>query len=631
MKIPLHKLTLQVRKPLIIAALALGIAVNPLLAQSAPLIDSGASWKYLDNGSSSSAAWRTATFDDAAWASGAAELGYGDGDEKTVVSFGQSAVEKHVTTYFRRVFQVPNAAAYQGLMLNLKRDDGAIVYLNGTEIHRSNMPDGAVNSATLATNPVDGATEMVTATLPTTGLVSGNNVIAVEIHQATVNSSDISFSLALTGTPSAASTTAPINTPADGSSVSVTHGPWSGGVTASSARVKARLSQAGATARLVVSTAPDLRPATYSAVATAEADKDNVVDVSMTGLEANTTYYYGFEINGALSTDSRWRGRFKTFPAGAASFKFAFGSCGGYKEAGQDVYDAIKGENPLFFLSMGDFHYNDTNSPRVSDYWNDYKGILSTVHQASLLRDFSMAYVWDDHDSAGDGANKTSVGIPNAQQAYRHYVPSYPLATASGPINQAFNVGRARFILSDLRSQLDRPGDPDSANKSTMGAVQKAWLKSEFLAAKNSGAKVIFWVSSFPFIASPSGTDNWGSYTVERREIADFLKANNIRNVVILSGDMHALAYDDGTNSDYATGGGLPLHVAHAAALARRGSVKGGPYTVPAIPGTGQYGMMEVTDNGGDSIGLRFIGKHYKDGIKIDRSFSFPASPAKQG
>src|SRR4029453_10783367 len=103
------------------------------------LIAYGASWKYLDNGSNQGTAWRAVSFSDASWRTGNAELGYGDGDETTVVRYGSSSSFKYVTTYFRKTITVTNAGQYSGLSLSIKRDDGAIVYINGTEVFRTNM------------------------------------------------------------------------------------------------------------------------------------------------------------------------------------------------------------------------------------------------------------------------------------------------------------------------------------------------------------------------------------------------------------------------------------------------------------------------------------------------------------
>jgi hypothetical protein len=104
------------------------------------LIAYGSSWKYLDKGTNQGTTWRSITFIDATWASGNAQLGYGDGDEATVVSYGSSSTNKYVTTYFRKTITVTDTSQFNGYTLNLKRDDGAVVYINGTEVFRSNMP-----------------------------------------------------------------------------------------------------------------------------------------------------------------------------------------------------------------------------------------------------------------------------------------------------------------------------------------------------------------------------------------------------------------------------------------------------------------------------------------------------------
>ncbi|MGH9658630.1 MAG: hypothetical protein ACRD96_08800, partial [Bryobacteraceae bacterium] len=104
------------------------------------LVDKGSLWKYFDQGTNQGTAWRALAFNDGAWPSGPAQLGYGDGDEATLISYGPNASNKYVTTYFRRTFGVGDPGLYQSLTLNLLRDDGAVVYLNGTEVFRSNMP-----------------------------------------------------------------------------------------------------------------------------------------------------------------------------------------------------------------------------------------------------------------------------------------------------------------------------------------------------------------------------------------------------------------------------------------------------------------------------------------------------------
>ena len=162
-------------------------------------IPTGSTWKYLDNGTNQGTAWRAIAFNDSAWKSGAAQLGYGDGDEATVVSYGPSATNKYVTTYFRKSFTVADPSQVSGLSLRILRDDGAVVYVNGTEVFRTNMPSGTIGYTTRASNAIEDNT-FYTASFASSLLVAGTNVIAVEIHQADVTSSDISFDFELKAT-----------------------------------------------------------------------------------------------------------------------------------------------------------------------------------------------------------------------------------------------------------------------------------------------------------------------------------------------------------------------------------------------------------------------------------------------
>ncbi len=162
------------------------------------LIDAGAEWRYLDDGSDQGTAWYDPGFSDGAWPSGNAELGYGDNDEATTVDGGPSG-NRYVTTYFRKSFTATNSSQYLALRLRLLRDDGAVVYLNGVETCRNNMPQRPIDYTTLALANLSGQEEraFVEYELPPGLLHEGLNVLAVEIHQASPSSADISFDLAL--------------------------------------------------------------------------------------------------------------------------------------------------------------------------------------------------------------------------------------------------------------------------------------------------------------------------------------------------------------------------------------------------------------------------------------------------
>ena len=140
------------------------------------------------------------------WSAGAAQLGYGDGDEATLLSYGGDTLNRYITSYFRRSFTVANPAALGALTVRFIRDDGAVVYVNGVEVIRSNMPTGAVTYTTRATAAIGGTDESawIQASIDPALLVTGTNVLAVEIHQQSPSSSDISFDLELKATEAAA-------------------------------------------------------------------------------------------------------------------------------------------------------------------------------------------------------------------------------------------------------------------------------------------------------------------------------------------------------------------------------------------------------------------------------------------
>src|SRR4029453_5807973 len=84
------------------------------------LISYGSSWKYLDNGSNAGTAWRAVSYSDATWRTANAELGYGDGDETTVVRYGSFSSSKYVTTYFRKAISIANVSLYSSFSLSIK-------------------------------------------------------------------------------------------------------------------------------------------------------------------------------------------------------------------------------------------------------------------------------------------------------------------------------------------------------------------------------------------------------------------------------------------------------------------------------------------------------------------------------
>jgi hypothetical protein len=166
-------------------------AVLPAQAQPQVLIDQGALWKYFKGTVEPPAGWQSLGFDDATWLEGATGIGYTDGDDATVLADMQNG---YIAFFARRAFSVPNLAAVTSLILEIDFDDGYVAYLNGSEITREHM-------ATAAPNPVpfdEAATDHEAGTfhyitVSTALLQQGNNVLAIELHNTSLGSSDASL------------------------------------------------------------------------------------------------------------------------------------------------------------------------------------------------------------------------------------------------------------------------------------------------------------------------------------------------------------------------------------------------------------------------------------------------------
>jgi hypothetical protein len=140
----------------------------------------GASWKYLATGPDQGTAWRASGFNDSAWPSGAGDLGFKNANHTTIPS-----TTNRVTYYFRTTVNLTAGNPVLALDLSLLRDDGAVVYINGVEVARSNMPTGTITFTKKASVSVDGAAEStpVLISLPPGALNVGSNTVAIEIHQ----------------------------------------------------------------------------------------------------------------------------------------------------------------------------------------------------------------------------------------------------------------------------------------------------------------------------------------------------------------------------------------------------------------------------------------------------------------
>ena len=393
-------------------------------------------------------------------------------------------------------------------------------------------------------------------------------------------------------------------------------GPWSGGVTYSEAVVKASISRGVTSATLLYSSSPGFENSIPSAPTSMWEDSEGkyefrILNFELSNLLSSKQYFYKIVLDNQEQNYAI--GRFSTFPEPSerADFKIGLASCSGnaslfnWRFPENEVFASIEREPQLlFFLHLGDFHYGNIRRAVIHKRLNKFDWMLRRGTVGSLFRSMPVAYCWDDHDFLG---NDCDGGLPSelkaaksAQDAYDIYVPHYRFVDRTTGIYQSFRVGRVLFLLTDNRFNKITKGVPEYS-KTMLGAQQKAWLIDLLKTA--STYDLVVWANSLPWVGNADADSAyWAAYHAERTEISSIIRDHNIRNLCMVCGDAHMLAIDDGTYSDFAPGGGGGFPLFHAAALESRPNKKGGMFSKgtrqgnpgKGIPGSGQYGIMEV-------------------------------------
>lgn len=345
----------------------------------------------------------------------------------------------------------------------------------------------------------------------------------------------------------------------------------------------------------------------YSAMQQANTGNSHVVRCPVSGLSPNQRYFYAVEADGSIYQN--FAGTFTTWDRGTRSFRFVLAADENSTALVSSAWPALVSSDPLFMLNCGDLHYSNIATNTPSAFYNAYTTVFSTGTRRDCFARMPFAYVWDDHDYGPDNTDKYSVSRPAARAAYRQAVPHYQLpAGDDAAIYYAFQVGRAYFIVTDLRSERDASVTANYLGKTMLGVSQKAWFKAEVLKANaDPNIAVIFWVTSVPWGGAPAVDDHWASYNDERIELSSFFKANRVTRLFFLFGDEHRQSIDDGRHTDWAagtygsagTGHGWPSF--NGAPLGQNLSSKAGPYFIgpmgmsnPAF----QFGLVTVLDYG---------------------------------
>ncbi len=237
-------------------------------------------------------------------------------------------------------------------------------------------------------------------------------------------------------------------------------------------------------------------------------------------------------------------------------------------------------------MQIGDWTYPDFGNPGKG--YNESMEKLAETYRirydygypfnSEVLSRMPAVYLYDDHDYAGNDADGTNTFKANSVKAYDMFFPHYELSNPGNGIWQKFSFGDVDFFLLDLRTQrssnsnaINSQGlfDPPTGHSilsgfSIDGENQKTWLENSL---KNSNAKWKVIVS--PVIFNPRYLDalkderiaqmfpkvqkgiidKWAGYPEDIEFLTGIIKNNNIKNVIIVSGDSHSSYIDDGTNS----------------------------------------------------------------------------------
>jgi alkaline phosphatase D len=324
-----------------------------------------------------------------------------------------------------------------------------------------------------------------------------------------------------------------------------------------------------------------------------------IVTYRVEGLEPATEHFAG------LRPGTGTLARFRTFSPGPCDFVVAFSSCAGGTRlmplshvSNSGVFAALAALDPHLFIHMGDLHYYNIPGPAepveevAGLFRRAFDRVLSQERQALFYRRTPLVYMWDDHDYGTDNSDGRSPTKAGVRHFYASDVPHYPTPlapSADGPIAQAFDIGRVRFLLTDLRSER-RPDE-----RTMMGARQLEWFLGELDRAAREAVPLTVWVNSVPWITADGDLEGWGRFADERRRIGERITSLGLSDrFVVITGDAHMLAFDDGRHNPH---GGFV--VAQAAPLDRFVRKKGGPYShEPSGQRNGQFGVLRITDDG---------------------------------
>lgn len=568
---------------------------------STSLVPAGSVWRYLDSNVAPAGNWQSPGFDDSAWASGPAQLGYGDGDEATVIASGPAGAH-HTASWFRHTFTVADPTLFPTARVRLLCDDGALVYVNGVEIARWNLHNGPIPPSWWASVAMAGADESAfrTFAFPVSLLVAGANVVAVQVHQVSPTSSDVSFDLELV---------------AGSEPVTIVRGPYVQNGTPTSAIVQWRTDQPSATQLWLGSSATTLQPAFFDP--TLRTDHAALAS----GLQPETLYHYRVGDAVGMVPGQSSAQTFRTLPPPGAVRPlrvWTFGDAGfgsSSQFAVRDVYAALTAGTPAdAMLMLGDnAYYIGTDA--------EYQVGVFDVYGSQMRSTFCWSTL-GNHDAV-------LVDTPNQSGPY-YDIFSLPKAGEAGGLPSgteayySFDRGHVHFVCLD---SMD-------SDRTATGAMM-TWLSADLASTTAHWIIAFFHHPPYTFGShhSDDPADSGGRMDDMRTIALPILEAGGVD--LVLAGHSHdyersflldghygqsttlqpGMVLDQGDGRvqgdgayGKATVGPAPHEGAVYVVAGSAGSTSGGPLDHPAMYiGLNRLGSM-VLDIDGDRLDAMFLG-----------------------
>ncbi len=381
------------------------------------------------------------------------------------------------------------------------------------------------------------------------------------------------------------------------------HGVSSGFPTSGAITLWTRVAELERSSRLTLEVATDkgFRRVVRRKQVTAAARDDFTIHERIRGLKPGREYHYRFETKHKHSRI----GRFRTLPPpdSRQPLRIAYFSCQDYEAGYYNAHAAMAKDDLDLVICLGDYIYerpyypgpddradttgvnDDGNVQTLAEYREKYHLYQSDRDLQALHAAHPFISIWDDHevednyagdepDSAEPDQSKENNGVPRRvpfakrrRNGYKAYFEAHPrIRLRRAEKNQIYGSvrlgGLAELFLTDQRQYRDpQPcGDKlltpcpeaDDPGRTLLGAEQKKWFKR---AVPKSSARWKLWASELMVMSLdlPAGQavnlDSWDGYQAERAEILESFKAKGVRNLAVLTGDIHTfIAGDLSTN-----------------------------------------------------------------------------------